>query len=123
MGLIYKKLWVRGTKARRQALVLFDTGASDCFIRSDIAHTIGTPAKLLVPRRFEMGRGAVRVREEIEAIVTINGFRLYWHYLLISNLTEEVIIGADFFQRWKIKLDPEKEKIIIDPQRLKLKLV
>ncbi|MDI6886883.1 MAG: hypothetical protein QMD22_11210, partial [archaeon] len=41
----------------------------------------------------------------------------------VPNLSEELIIGSDFLQRWKIKLDPESEKIIIDPRALKLKLV
>jgi len=36
---------------------------------------------------------------------------------------KDAIIGADFFQIWKIKLDPERETLILDPNALKLKLV
>ena len=55
--------------------------------------------------------------------VEVEGYNLFWHFLAFPELSEELIIGADFLQRWKIKLDPENESIIIDPKALKLKLV
>jgi len=55
--------------------------------------------------------------------IEVEGYNLFWHFLVVSDLSEELIIGADFLQRWKIKLDPENERIIIDPKALKLKLV
>jgi len=61
--------------------------------------------------------------EAIFTYVDLDGMRLHWTFIAVSDLTEQVIIGADFFQRWKIKLDPETEKIIFDPKALKLKLV
>lgn len=41
----------------------------------------------------------------------------------MPNLTEELILGADFFQRWKIRPNPENEDFILDQDALKLKLV
>jgi hypothetical protein len=55
--------------------------------------------------------------------VQVENYDLFWHFLVVPNLSEELIIGADFLQRWKIKLDLESEKIIIDPKVLRLKLV
>jgi hypothetical protein len=44
-------------------------------------------------------------------------------FIIVPKLTEELIMGADFFQRWKIKLDPEAEDIIIDPSALRIQTV
>lgn len=83
-----------------------------------------TIAKLRAPREFEMGKGTLVVKESTPIVdVEVEGYSLFWHFLVFPNLSEELIIGADFLQRWKIKLDPENESIIIDPKALKLKLV
>ena len=77
---------------------------------------------MLHEREFEMGEGSLSVSESTGVLsVEVEGFNLFWHFLVVPNLSEELIIGADFLQRWKIKLDPER--IIIDPKALKLKLV
>jgi hypothetical protein len=44
-------------------------------------------------------------------------------FIIVPELTEELILGTDFFLRWKIKLDPETEDIVIDPSALILQLV
>jgi len=123
MGLIYQQLPIQGNKRKRRVEALFDSGASECFIRDNLARTIGRSMRLSQPKWVELGRGRLKVSEAIEATITINGYRLHWYFVLIPQLTEEVIIGADFFQRWKIKLDPEHERILVDPKALRLKLV
>jgi len=40
-----------------------------------------------------------------------------------SPLPYEIIVGADFFQKWKIKLDPIAEDFIIDEKALKIMFV
>lgn len=50
--------------------------------------------------------------------IEVEDYNLFWHFLVVPNLSEELIIGADFLQRWKIKLDPENEKITIDEKAL-----
>jgi hypothetical protein len=50
-------------------------------------------------------------------------YKLRWTFNVVPLPTEQVILGADFFQRWKIKLDPETESIIVDPKALQVKLV
>jgi hypothetical protein len=48
---------------------------------------------------------------------------MYGTFIIVPELTEELIIGADFLQLWKIKLDPMTEEIIIDPSALQLQLI
>ncbi len=55
--------------------------------------------------------------------VQLNGATLFATLLVVANLSEELILGADFFQRWKVRLNPENEEFILDQDALKLKLV
>lgn len=57
-----------------------------------------------------MGKGMLLVEESTGIVdVEVEGFNLFWHFLVVTDLSEELIIGADFLQRWKIKLDPERK--------------
>ena len=123
MGLIYKELEFAGTKGSQVLRVLMDTGASYSFIRGAEARAIGESFKTVKPLAFELGTGTVLVEEVVAALVRLNQHEVHWVFYLLDDLTKEAIIGADFFQRWKIKLDPDTEDLIIDPQSLKLKLV
>lgn len=123
MGLIYKEIMLRGDKGEGRFQALWDNGSSESFIRRDLAGNVGTILRLSAPRQFEMGKGMLSVEESTGIVnVKVEGFDLFWHFLVVPDLSEELIIGADFLQRWKIKLDPESERIIIDPKALKLKL-
>jgi len=42
--------------------------------------------------------------------------------MIIDNLSEPVIIGAKTLQAWRLKLDFEKDEVIIDPRVTKLRL-
>ncbi len=46
--------------------------------------------------------------------LTINEITIFQQILVADELSEELIIGADTMQRWKIRLDPENEDVIID---------
>ena len=69
-----------------------------------------------------MARGTLETGEAIFASVTINNYSLFGTFIVIPELAEELILGADFFQRWKIRLDPEQEEVSIDPSALRLRL-
>ena len=56
-------------------------------------------------------------------MIWIDGHPLLWMFIVAPELPEELILGADFFQVWKIRLDPEHEDITIDASALKFKLL
>jgi len=123
MGLIYNDVSLKGDKGEGRFHALWDNGSSESFIRRDLAEGVGTILGLSTPREFEMGKGTLLVKESTGIVdIEVEDYNLFWHFLVVPNLSEELIIGADFLQRWKIKLDPENEKIIIDEKALKLKL-
>lgn len=123
MGLIYKTIKVSGNKGSKEVKTLFDSGASESFIRADIAKELSSPTRLPNPKTFEMGRGTLKVTRAMLGDVQLNGATLFATLLVVPNLTEELILGADFFQRWKVRLNPENEEVILDKDALKLKLV
>jgi predicted aspartyl protease len=123
MGLIYHQVKLTGPKGVQTLKALIDTGASESFINAAEARKLGRPLKMPQPMKFELGKGTIVIDKVIYAYVDLDGYRLHWTFHIVPPLTEELILGADFLQRWKIKLDPESERIIIDPKALKLKLV
>ncbi|MBI2460916.1 MAG: retroviral-like aspartic protease family protein [Candidatus Rokubacteria bacterium] len=123
MGLIYRVTHLRGDRGAREVKALFDTGASQCFVRRDIAQVVATPGRAPFSLAFETATGRVETDQVIFAAVAIDSHELFWTFMVIPELTEELILGADFFQRWKIRLDPEQESVSMDPGALRLKLV
>ncbi|MEO0093669.1 MAG: hypothetical protein ABIK67_05385 [candidate division WOR-3 bacterium] len=53
----------------------------------------------------------------------LDGFRLSDEFMVISGLTEPVIIGSATLQKWRMKLDFENDEVIIDPRVTKLRLL
>lgn len=123
MGLIYKLLRMQGELGEREVNTLFDTGASQSLIRRGIAQEIATISKSTRRLRFQTASGILETAEAIISTIWIDGHPLLWFFIVAPELPEELILGADFFQRWKIRLDPEREEITIDPSALELKLL
>lgn len=124
MGVITKQIMVAGSKSQRQCEVLFDTGASACFAREDVASELSQIVKLPFPIAFTLGDNTVRtVARTTTLFADLKGNKLWFSFLVIPELPYEVIVGADFFQKWKIKLDPIAEDFIIDEEALKIMLV
>ena len=44
-----------------------------------------------------------------------------FHFFVVDDLAEELIIGADMMQRFKISLDLDDESVAIDPRALYLR--
>ena len=124
MGLIRKKLEVAGSVGRRDCDILFDTGASACFVKEDAARELSQILKWPTPLTFTLGDETVITAENMTILhVNIKGHLLFHHFLVVPKLPCEVVIGADFLQRWKIKLDPATEEFIIDEKALEIILV
>lgn len=106
MGLIYKNVRLTGSRGEREVKALFDSGSSRCFVSRDVAQAVGDVSP-----------------DAIHAAIWIEGHALQWVFYVVDDLTEPVIVGADFLQIWKIKLDLEHERLILDPSALEIKLI
>lgn len=124
MGIIKKALMVAGSGSQRKCEVLFDTGASACFVREDVAGELGGVLKAPFPLAFKLGNNTVMKAEKTtDLFLDMKGHKLNFIFLVVPDLPYEVIVGADFFQKWKIKLDPVAEDFIIDEKALEIILV
>lgn len=124
MGVILKPTRITGDKGSTTVAALFDTGSSDSFIKEDIAERIGTIVILPSVRTFRVadGKGTLQVQEAINLDIIINEVSVFFNMLVVKELAEEMIIGADMMQRWKIRLDLEQEEAHVDPSALRFRL-
>lgn len=125
MRLIQEATLISGDRGSVEAQALFDTEASLSLIRRDLAERVGVPVRLPQPMRFEMGRAGefLEVREQIALTFAVSGISLLDSFLVADDLSEEAIVGARTMQKWGIQLDPEHERVIVDPKVARLKFV
>lgn len=118
-----KLIIVKGPKGDRAVKALLDTGASNSFIRREVTLALADPIPLAHPVPVAFGQGEASIVEMFSCLLELDGYQMPWSFFVLPELTEELVLGADFFQRYKIKLDPEREDVIIDPQALRIQLI
>ncbi len=125
MGIITKRVRLVGSRGEHETEGLFDSGASYSFVRRDIAERLATLEPLPQPMSFEMARqgAALTVRERVVLDFWIDGYRFSDEFFVVDNLADELAIGATTMQKWRLKLDMEREDIIIDPSVTRLRFV
>ena len=124
MGLILKRMKFWGNKGSRVCETLFDTGATASFVRKDVAEAMGDIRTAPFPLSFKLGDNSVmEVNQTTELYLRLNGHNIWHSFLVVPDLPYEVILGADFFQRWKVKLDPVTEEFVLDEKALEILLV
>lgn len=100
--------------------VLFDTGASVSLIRKDLAQELATLLPLPQPLRLEMGDGHfAEAREGAMLHIKINGVTIWDAVIALDTLSEEFILGVRTMQKWGIKLDTEREEILMDEDKIR----
>ncbi len=124
MGIIKKELTISGDKGEKNIEALFDTGASASLVKKDVCEKIATVLCSPYPFVFTLGNNSkITIKNTTTLFVDLKGYKLAHIFLVYEDLPYELIIGADFLQRWKIKLDMEKEEFIIDEEALRMILV
>ncbi|MEW6102294.1 MAG: retropepsin-like aspartic protease [bacterium] len=125
MAVIIKNVRLEGSKGKIEKEALFDSGATYSCIQPELASCLGNLEPL--PEPLELGTAKegenVTAKERISLDFHLNGFRLSDEFMLIPNLSENVIIGAATLQKWRLKLDFEHDEVIVDPRVLKLRLI
>lgn len=125
MAVIIKEIRLRGSKGEIEREAIFDSGSTYSCIHPELAEALEILTPLPEPMEFgaaEEGRkvtakGAVRVN------FYIGEYRFSDEFMVIEKLSNGVIIGAKTLQAWRLKLDFEKDEIIIDPKVTKLWLL
>ena len=118
--MIIKDYAVTGNRGSATVRALYDTGAGSSFVRRDIAEGLGDIVGTVRPLTFTMadGREAFTVNQMINLDILVGEIPLIFNYYVVNDLAEELIIGTDMMQRWKISLDLDNEAVSIDPRAL-----
>ena len=122
MGIIIKDHTVNGNRGSGTVRALYDTGSGASFIRRDAAERLGSFDTMPDPFEFTMadGHGIITAQETINLVFPFGGSSIYYFFFVVDDLAQEMIIGADMMQRWKMKLDFDNDDIDIDPIALNL---
>ncbi len=123
MGIIIKEHTVSGPRNSDTVRVLYDTGAGSSFVRRDIAEILGDTLATTTPVRFMLAdaREGFTVDQVIHLDLDVDGAKLMYSFYVADDLAEELVIGADMMQKFKITLDMENETVEIDPRALYLR--
>ncbi len=124
MGVILNRIKLAGSKGEKKVDALFDSGASFSFINKQLASNLDTVLILPKSLEFETAKEAdkLTVEEAVRLDFYIEGIRLSDEFIVTEGLSEEVIIGAKTMQAWRLKLDFEEDRVIVDQRVTRLML-
>lgn len=125
MAVIEKEIRLAGSKGEKAVIAIFDSGASYSCIQPELASELELVLKLPEPMDFTTAKEGERLSatETTRLDFYIDSYRFSDEFMLIPGLSEPVLIGAATLQKWRLKLDFEKEEVIIDPRVTKLRLL
>ena len=118
MGILKKEVLIQGTKGKTRRTALFDSGASYSIIRKDIAESIEAPISLPDGEIWEFETAIEGSIFYADSRVILNFFfddseqRFTDEFIIFGSCSEEIVIGSVTMQKWRIKLDFEKEEVI-----------
>lgn len=124
MSIIERTIRLEGPLGERDVTALFDSGASVSCIRPELAKELEPPIPLRIPLIVSTAdkKNNMPVNEKVSLEFYIDGYRFWTEFFLVSDLSEDVIIGATTLQQWRFKLDFEKEEVIIDPRVTRMRI-
>lgn len=114
-----------GSKGEKHLYALFDSGATYSCINESLVEDLEILTPLHTPMR--LATASDHTYMEIKNRSTLDFYheevRLSDEFLVVPGLSEEVIIGANTMQKWRLKLDCEHDNVIVDPRVAKLILI
>ncbi len=124
MGVIINRIKLVGSKGEKKVDALYDTGASLSFISKTMASKLGHVERLPSPLSFETAKEGeeITVNEAVRLDFYIEGIRLSDEFFIADEISEDVIIGAKTMQAWRLKLDFEQDRVLVDQMVTRLML-
>jgi predicted aspartyl protease len=125
MAIIQKEIELAGSKGREKVIALFDSGATYSCIKKELAEKLEIIIPIPEPIELRTAKESEKIiaKECIRIDFYLNGYRFSDEFIIIPELSEEVIIGAKTLQAWRLKLDFENDEVIIDPKVTRLRLL
>lgn len=125
MSIIKTPLLFIGSKGEKMLYTLFDSGANLSCINESFLKGLETPTSLGRTRKIATAAEGhfIEVKHAVRLDFYMDDVLLSDEFLVIPGLSEETIIGAATMQKWRIKLDFEHDKAIVDPKVAKMQLI
>lgn len=126
--ILERELEFRGSRGSGKLITLFDSGSTYSCISPEKAEALEQSLPLPEPIDVETASAGVfinisKITHRAPLDFYLNDLRLTDEFMVVPGLSEDAIIGATTLQKWKIKLDFERDQIITDPRAAKLKLI
>jgi hypothetical protein len=114
-----------GSKGEQNLYTLFDSGAHLSCINPKFVEDLEIPVSLGRIRRLSTASIGhyIEVKERVTLDFYIDDVLLSDEFLVVPGLSEEAIIGVATLQKWRMKLDFEHDRVIINPRLGKLQLL
>lgn len=111
-------LLFEGSKSSKNLYALFDSGATYSCLNEDRAEELEIFTPLHTPMKLATASENVFMKIHNSVCVDFykNDSKFSDEFLVVPNLSEEVIIGAATIRKWRIKLDFKNNAIVIDPR-------
>ena len=125
MSIIQKDILFKGSKGQGSFPTLFDSGASYSCIRKDVADKL----EILTPLPDKMifstadSKNTITAQYRISVNFYLNQDRFSDEFIVIDDLSSDIIIGASTLQKWRMKLDFDHDEILYDPKVTRLQIV
>jgi len=125
MTIIARNIRLAGSKGEQEVEGLFDSGATYSCIEKELAGRLGMLERIPLPLVLQTAKEGEKVeaREAVRLDFYLDGYRFSDEFMVIAGLSERLIIGATTMQKWRFKLDFEREEVIIDPRVTRLRLL
>ena len=125
MSIIKTPLLYIGSKGEKYLYTLYDSGVILSCIHPDVLENLESAVSLGRTRMIGTASEGhyIEVNEAVRLDFYMDDVLLSDEFLVIPGLSEEAIIGAATMQKWRIKLDFEHDKAIVDPKVAKMQLV
>ncbi len=121
MSIIKLPLQYEGSEGEKTLYTLFDTNITYSCIRIDKVKNLGNLHKMRHRKLIKNVNNEESIEAEYVIVLDfyIDDILLSDEFMIIKNLSEEVVIGDLTMQKWRIKLDFETNKVIVDPKVVK----
>ena len=124
MSILKQKIKLIGSKGGRDVIALFGSEATYSFVKREITEAIGMITKLPQPMIFVTAKENeyITIDDVTRTDFYIDIYRLSDEFLVSDVIAEDVIIGVHTMQKWRLKLDFEHDKVVVDPRVTRLML-
>ena len=118
MSIIKLPLLFEGSLGEKMLYALFDSGATFSCINEEAVQDMQLLVKMPHPLKVATATNNhfFMIEYAIRLDFYYNDIRLSDEFMVVPELSEDVIIGVNTMQKWRIKLDSEHDTVIIDPK-------